>query len=124
MDQESAKDLLDLSQDHLERVQAAWDKPTDWKDLSLYGFYCLEAAVMAAAKHLGWSVRPSHRDKADAAERLSREKGLPDIHDLLWRLNAARKSAAYGDAPFPELDAEDVAIEIERYLDAIKELIG
>ena len=34
-----------LARKHLDRVLDAWDEPTDWDDLSLYGFYCLEAAV-------------------------------------------------------------------------------
>jgi len=124
MDQKSDKDPLDLARDHLNRVQAAWDVPTDWTDLSIYGFLCLEAAVMAAAEYLSWPVRPNHRDKAEAAERLSKEYGLPDIYDLLWDLNAARKAAAYGDVSFPELNAEDVAIEIENYVEAIELLIS
>jgi len=37
-----AEGKLKLARRHLERVLAAWDTPTDWDDLSLYGFYCLE----------------------------------------------------------------------------------
>ena len=121
---ESTEGYLKLARSHLERVQAAWDDPTDWTDLATYGFYCLEAAVMAAASHLGWSVRRTHVDKAAAAERLSEELGLPEITDLLSDLNSARKSAAYGDVPFPDLDAEDVVIEVERYVEAVAKLIG
>ena len=40
---------LELAERHLQKVLAAWDDPTDWDDLSLYGFYCLEAAVESAA---------------------------------------------------------------------------
>jgi hypothetical protein len=40
-----------LAEEHLKRVQAAWDDPTDWEDLTMYGLYCVEAAVVAAAKH-------------------------------------------------------------------------
>jgi hypothetical protein len=39
-------------------------------------------------------------------------------------LNDARKSAACGDVPAPDLNAEDVASEIERYVDAIAALVG
>jgi len=46
--QEVGKKLA-LARHHLKRVLSAWDDPTDWDDLSLYGFYCLEAAVEAAA---------------------------------------------------------------------------
>ena len=70
-----AEDKLKLAKRHLERVQAAWDTPTDWDDLSLYGFYCLEAAV-------------------------------------------------YGDVPAPDMHAEDVASEIELYVDAVAELLA
>ena len=124
MEKNSGKELLDLTHDHLRRVQAAWDIPTDWTDLSIYGFLCLEAAVMAAAEYLGWSVRPNHREKAEAAERLSNEFGLPDIYDLLLDLNSARKAAAYGDISFPELDAKDVATEIENYVEVIELFIS
>ncbi|OPX20580.1 MAG: hypothetical protein BZ151_03305 [Desulfobacca sp. 4484_104] len=79
---------------------------------------------MAAAKHLGWSVKRTHPDKAAAAERLSREHGLPEIEDLIVDLNYARKAAAYGDEAFPALDAEDVAIQIEEYVDAVTRLIS
>lgn len=40
---------LPLARRHLKRVLSAWDDPTDWDDLSLYGFYCLEASIEAAA---------------------------------------------------------------------------
>jgi hypothetical protein len=33
---QSAADKLILARRHLDRVQAAWDVPTDWDDLSLY----------------------------------------------------------------------------------------
>ena len=93
----SAKKQLDIAKKHLEKVLIAWDKPTDWSDLSIYGFYCLEAGVMAAAKHFGKEVPPNHKAKADAAEELSKEHGLKNIKELLVDLNEARKAAAYGD---------------------------
>jgi len=123
MTEETPKDQLQLSRQHLERVQGAWDDPTDWADLSLYGFYCLEAAIMAAVEHLGWPVKRSHLEKAKAAKKLFSERGLPDITDLLWELNSARKATAYGDIALPELDAEDVAIQVEAYVAAVEELI-
>jgi hypothetical protein len=119
-----AVDYLRLAQSHLKRVLGAWREPTDWADLTIYGFLCLEAAVMTAAHHLAWSVKPSHRDKAEAAERLTRDQGLPEIYDLLYALNAARKAASYGDLAFPELDAEHIAREIENYVNAVKQLVG
>jgi hypothetical protein len=48
---------------------------------------------------------------------------LPDIDQLLRDLNDARKSAAYGDIPAPDLEAEYVASEIERYVDAVAALL-
>ena len=110
MSRRKTKENFDLARRHLERVQAAMRKsPPDWADLATYGFYCLEAAVVAAANHFNWSIRRRHPDKAQAAQRLSREKSFPDIYDLLRDLNDARKSTAYGDLPFPPLKAEDVA---------------
>jgi hypothetical protein len=105
---------LALARRHLGRVLSAWDTPTDWDDLSLYGFYCLEAAVEAAAAHVGTRTSKKHWEKADVAEDLHKTHRLPDVGQLLNDLNDARKSAAYGDVPAPELNAEDVASEIER----------
>jgi pyruvate-formate lyase len=104
-------------------VQSAWDDPTDWDDLSVYGFYCLEAAVEAAAVRVGMKTSKKHWEKADVAGELHMKHGLPDIEQLLRDLNDARKSAAYGDIPAPDLNAEDVASEIERYVDAVADLV-
>ena len=116
-------DKLALARHHLKRVQSAWDDPTDWDDLSLYGFYCLEAAVEAAAVHVGMKTSKKHWEKADVAGELHSKQGLPDIEQLLRDLNDARKSAAYGDVPAPDLNAEDVASEIEGYVDAVADLV-
>ena len=115
---------LSLARRHLERVLDAWHSPTDWDDLSLYGFYCLEAAVEAAAIHAGLRASKKHWEKADLAGELHETHGLPDIERLLRDLNDARKSAAYGDIPAPNLNAEDVASQIERYVDAVARLLG
>jgi hypothetical protein len=64
-----------------------------------------------------------HWEKADVAVELHRKHGLPDIEQLLRDLNDARKSAAYGDIPAPDLNPEDVASEIERYVDAVADLV-
>ena len=116
-------DKLALARHHLKRVLGAWDDPTDWDDLSLYGFYCLEAAVEAAAGRVGISTSKKHWEKADVAGELHRKHGLPDIEQLLRDLNDARKSAAYGDIPAPDLNAEDVASQIEAYVDAVADLV-
>jgi hypothetical protein len=119
-----AQAKLKVAQRHLKRVLAAWNTPTDWDDLSLYGFYCLEAAVEAAAVHVGITTSRKHWEKADIADELHEKHGLPDVGQLLRDLNDARKAAAYGDVPAPNLDAEDVASEIEIYVDAVTRLLG
>lgn len=119
----SAEDKLKLAREHLKRVLAAWDTPTDWKDLSIYGLYCLEAAVEAAARPVGLSTSKKHWEKADTARELHKKYGLPDVEQLLREINIARKAEAYGDVPDPGLDAEEVASEIERYVDAVGELL-
>lgn len=114
---------LELAEKQLDKVQtAAWD-PIDWDDLALYGFYCIENAVMAAAQHLQVDVARSHPSKSAAARQLHDEHDLPEIAPLLERLNQARKAVAYGDVELPDLDAEDVAIEIEQYVIAVADLL-
>ena len=115
---EAAKSLS-IAKQHLVRVLSAWDDPVDWADLTIYGFYCLEAAIVAAASHAGMNFRRSHSEKAEVARELFISHQLPDVSDFLWKLNAARKAAAYGDVEFPELDAEDAARRIEAYVDAV-----
>lgn len=115
---------LQLAKRHLERVLVAWSEPTDWDNLSLYGFYCLEAAVEAAALHFGMYTSKKHWEKVDVAEDLRNTKGLPDISDLLCDLNEARKAAAYGDVDRPDLNAEDIASQIEQYVDEVAALIA
>ena len=110
---------LKLARRHLDRVLSAWDHPTDWDDLSLYGFYCLEAAVEAAASHVGVGTSKKHWEKADVAGELHQKHGLPDIEQLLRDLNDARKAAAYGDVPAPDLNAEAVASQIEEYVESV-----
>jgi len=115
----TAEKQLELAKKHLLKVQEAWDPPA-WDDLSLYGFYCLENAVTAAATHAKIIFKKTHTAKVDAALRLTAQHGLPNVEDLLKDLNEARKSEAYGDIAAPELDAEDVASEIERYVEAVE----
>lgn len=123
MDQ-TAEESYVLARSHLERVQvASWD-PTDWADLSLYGFYCLECCVVAAALHLGQQRPGSHSVKVETAELLAQEHGLPGVEDLLLDLNEMRKHEAYGDVDPPDgLDAEDVTTLIEEYVEAVGALL-
>ena len=113
---------LALAAKHLEKVRAAWDPP-DWADLSLYGFYCLEAAVDAATIHLGESAEPRHPKRVELAEMLQAKHGLPEISDLLADLNETRKSEVYGDVVAPTLDAEDVARAVEEYFEAVSAFV-
>ena len=117
-------DYLKRAEHHLARVQRAKDEPTDWYDLTIYGFYCVEAAVMAAASHAGMTVDRTHPAKTQAALRLSADQGLPDVSNLLRILNSARKAAAYGDAHLPKLDARQVTAEIERFVRAVQKMVS
>lgn len=119
-----AEKSLSYAKQHLKRVLAAWDDPTDWADLTIYGFYCLEAAIVAAASHIGLDFQRSHADKAEMARQLFQSHGLPDVADFLWDLNTARKASAYGDVDFPDLDAETVADKLEEYVEAVSALLG
>jgi len=118
-----AQDKIALARQHLKRVLASWDAPTDWADLYLYGFYCLEAAVEAASLHFGIQISRSHWKKVEAAARLHSEHDLANVEQLLVDLNAGRKAAAYGDIEEPELDAEDVASRIEQYVNEVENLL-
>ncbi len=119
----TSRQKLDLAREHLKRVQVAWDSPTDWADLSIYGLYCLESAVEAAAIYAKLRTSRKHWEKAAIAGELHKAHGLPDVEDLVNDLNEARKAAAYGDVPAPALDAEDVATEIERYVEAVEKFL-
>lgn len=118
----SGDDSLALAKKHLERVQSSWDPP-EWLDLSAYGLYALEAAVIAAAEHLKVPVKRTHVSKVQAARVLAKNHGLPDIGDLMQDLNEVRKSEAYGDITAPQnMDPEDVATNVELYVDAVTHL--
>lgn len=119
----TAKDKLTLAQRHLERVQIAWYDPTDWADLSIYGFFALEAAVDAACLHFGLTMARHHPARADAAAALASSHGLPDVSGLLRDLNELRKHESYGDIDPPELSAEEIAAALETYVDSVAELV-
>jgi len=119
-----AKAFLTRAESHLRRVRAAAPHPTDWYDLTIYGFYCLEAAVVAAATHTGFLVPPTHPGKRAAAEKLAQDHGLPDVSVLLPMLNAARKAAAYGDTTLPPLDPVRLVRDLERYVAAVGQMIS
>ena len=98
--------------------------PLDFDDLSIYGFYCLEAAVEAAALHVQVKTKKLHWQKANAARDLHERHGLPDLADLLVALNDTRKSVVYGDVVASEIDEEDVVIAIENYVEAVEKFVG
>jgi hypothetical protein len=97
-----------------------WIGPT-WR----YSFYTLENAVVAAADHFGVPWKPNHPSKIEAARFLANQHGLPEIADLLIELNTLRKSEAYGEiSPSRTRSAEDIAIEVEQYVEAVAALLG
>jgi hypothetical protein len=119
----TAADSLALAKKHLARVLASWDPP-EWLDLAAYGLYALEAATVAAGLHLGVATKRTHWNKAELARDLAKNQGLPDIAGLMSDLNEMRKSEAYGDiASPPTLDPQEVAREVEEYVDAVDELL-
>ncbi len=111
---------LQLAREQLARVQVASHDPVDWSDVALYGFYALENAVVAAADHFAVRWETTHPSKVAAARELHTQHGLPDISGLLTRLNTLRKSEAYGEtAPPRSMTAEDVATEVEHFVDSV-----
>ncbi len=122
--EQTAAGSLQLALSHLQRVQASWDDPTDWTELSTFGFYCLEACVVAATLHVERQRPRNHPDKAREAQRLATEYNLPDIGDLLVDLNDKRKHEAYGDIDPPgDLHAAEIATAVEEYVEATREFI-
>ncbi len=118
-------DRLDLAQRQLARVQTAALEPADWSDLSMYGLYALENAVIAGADRLGIPWKRTHSSKAGVARLLHAEHGLPDVAELLRDLNEVRKSEAYGEVRQDiRLDPEDVSIALETYVEEVKRLIN
>ena len=117
----TVQEKLELARRHLARIQP---DPEDLDDLSIYGLYCLEAAVEAAALHVEIEITKQHWEKVKVAHELHTQHGLPDVSDLLFDLNVSRKAVAYGDVEAPDLENEDVVGQIERYVEAVEELVG
>jgi hypothetical protein len=114
---------LKLAREQLSRVQVASQDPVDWSDVALYAFYALENAVVSAADHFAVRWETNHPSKVRAAQQLHDQHGLPDVAALLTRLNTLRKSEAYGETPAPRtMRAEDVAIEVEQFIEAVARL--
>ena len=117
----TVQEKLVLARRHLAKTLS---DPSDLDDLSIYGLYCLEAAVEAAALHVKLKVTKQHWEKVKVAYELHTQHGLPDVSDLLVDLNDSRKAVAYGDVEAPDLENEDVVGQIERYVEAVEELVG
>ena len=69
-------------------------------------------------------VAKAHWARVEAAETLHQQHGLEHVSELLRDLNETRKSEAYGDVVAPELDPEDVASQVESYIDSVAQLLG
>jgi hypothetical protein len=122
----TAAENLARAYKHLKRVQVAWVAPTDWSDLTIYGMYAVEAAILSAAAHLGKVVAKTHWAKAAFASELAQKHGLPDVSELVGQLNTGRKAVAYGDEEMPEDDLgdpHDLASAIEEFVTAVDALI-
>jgi hypothetical protein len=119
----SAHEHLELARRHLARVRSA-SRPANWPDLTLYGFYCLENAVVAAAIHVGIVTQKSHPSKVTAGQQLTLQRSLPDVSRLLVQLNDARKVEAYGDVVRPDLDPENLASTLAEYIEAVGVLLA
>ena len=118
-------DKIELAREQLARVQVAWFDPVDWSDLSLYAFYAVENAVVAAADAVGLAWAQTHPSKVQAAGQLHEQFGLPDVSSLLVELNDLRKATAYGEAqPSHSLSAEDIAIDVERFVEAVAAFVN
>lgn len=81
------------------------------------------AAVADSGRGSAGHLLRDYWARVNVAGVLHRQHGLPDVSDLLRDLNEARKSEAYGDVVAPKLDAEDVATEIEVYVDSVGKLV-
>lgn len=118
------EDKLKIAERHLEKVQSAWDTPTDWDDLSIYGLYALENAIQSAAEHLTLKWQPTHASQVQLATDLAAQHGLPDVTVLLKDLNSMRLYSAYGDRRYSnQLSAEDIAMQVEVFVDAVRNLV-
>lgn len=118
------KSKLELAREQLGRVQVAAIDPVDWSDLTIYGFHAVENAVVAAADAVGLPWQKTHPSKLEVARTLAAEHGLPSVAGLLVELNTLRKSEAYGEVgPSDDTSAEDIAIAVEEYVEAVASFI-
>ena len=124
---EEAREHIARARRQLNRVQVASWEPQDHEQAVTWAFYAYENCVAALAERYGRRWTKNHREKAGLARRLYGD-GLVsrDIGDELEELNDLRKDIAYDD-PGPDLlerDLEDLAIELEQFIDEIDSRIG
>lgn len=120
-----AQERLGLAREQFARAQVADLEPEDWAELSIWAFYALENAVIAASDHLHVPWERSHPSKVEASRTLRRDHGLPDVSSMLVELNELRKGAAYGEAPSGRsISADEVIAAVEGFLGAVGELLG
>lgn len=116
---------LTVAEKHLKKVQGAWSEPTDWSDLTVYGFACLEALIHAAWVAIGRSTATDHKKKVQMSETLHHDYALTDISELMVKLNNGRKANIYGDEDFDEseYEAEEVARRIEEFFNEVQAFV-
>ncbi len=118
------RERLDLAREQLSRVRVAAFEPEDWAELSIWAFYALENAVIAAADHLHLPWERSHPSKVKVSRALHGDHGLPDVSSLLVELNELRKSEAYGEVqPSRSMTTEDIVIAVEGFIEAVGQLV-
>ena len=123
-----ARDKTAVARVQLERVQnSAYEEWYDAQNAVMWAFYAYENCVVALAELHGRRWTRNHYKKAELARRLHADGLISrDIGDELEKLNALRKGVAY-DLPDPELnelDIEDLAYELEAFIDEIEVNIG
>ena len=116
-----ARDKIAIARVQLERVQrSVYDEPLDPQNAVTWAFYAYENCVVALAELHGRRWTPNHYQKAQLARSLHADGLISrDIGDELEKLNVLRKGVAY-DFPDPELeelDIEDLADELEVFID-------
>ena len=124
---DEARQHIARARRQLEIVQVAAYDPDDPEEAVTWAFYAYENCVAALAERFGRKWTRNHREKADLARWLHTEGLISrDIGDELEELNSLRKDVAY-DEPGPELgerDLEDLANELEEFIDEIDVRIG
>lgn len=123
---DEARQHINRARRQLEKVQTASWKP-DPEDAVTWAFYAYENCVAPLVERYGRKLTKNHREKAELARRLH-DDGLisRDIGDELEELNGLRKDVAYGEpgSDLQEKDLEDVASELEEFIDEIDSRIG